>query len=81
MPRQTQQRDQAFLSELEPSLSTGKKEVVSAAEIFASWNIWQLEYLPAGDFVSTLDSLSPMHAETEGKEPSPSVQLCKVQSR
>ena len=30
---------------------------------------------------ATLDSLSPMHAETEGKEPSPSVQLCKVQSR
>ena len=74
-----------------------KKEVVSAAGIFASWNIceleylpagifasWntcQLEYLPAGGFVSTLDSLSPMHAETEGKEPSPSVQLCKVQSR
>ena len=58
-----------------------KKEVVSAAGIFASWNICQLEYLPAGDFVSTLDSLSPMHAETEGKEPSPSVQLCKVQSR
>ena len=26
---------------------------------------------------ATLDSLSPMHAETEGKEPSPSVQLCK----
>ena len=47
----------------------------------SSWNICQLDYLPAGDFVSTLDSLSPMHAETEGKEPSPSVQLCKVQSR
>ena len=63
-----------------------KREVMSAAGIFASWNIWQLvnlqlEYLPTGDFVSTLDSLSPMHAETEGKEPSPSVQLCKVQSR
>ena len=27
---------------------------------------------------ATLDSLSPMHAETEGKEPSPSVQLCKL---
>ena len=30
---------------------------------------------------ATLDSLSPMHAETEGSEPSPSVQLCKFKSK
>ena len=30
---------------------------------------------------ATLDSLSPMHAETEGNEPNPSVQLCKFKSK
>ena len=30
---------------------------------------------------ATLDILSPMHAETEGNEPSPSVQLCKFKNK
>ena len=35
----------------------------------------------AENLSATLDSLSPMHAETEGNEPNPSVQLCKFKSK
>ena len=76
--RQTQQLDLAFLSELEPSLSAGMRRIIeieirNVVETEMREMMVQLKK-------ATLDILSPMHAETEGNEPSPSVQLCKFKN-
>ena len=67
------------MSELEPSLSAGMRRIIeieirNVVETEMREMMVQLKK-------ATLDILSPMHAETEGNEPSPSVQLCKFKNK